>query len=94
MFGGYAVGLRIVFISAVLGCGLFCAAGSPAARAQHVVTDVEAGKLTLDALTATPRPIYRQVAVFRRMHRSNVASRSSHVHYVTYRRRSGRSVHH
>ena len=37
--------------------------GSPplAARAQHVVTEDEAGKLTLEALTAAPRPVYRPI---------------------------------
>lgn len=36
--------------------------GAPGARAQHVVTEAEASKLTLEALTAVPpppRPIYR-----------------------------------
>ncbi len=33
--------------------------------AQHVVTDNEAGKLTLDALTATPAPVYRRVVAYR-----------------------------
>lgn len=32
------------------------------AHAQHVVTDDEAGKLTLDALTATPAPIVHRVS--------------------------------
>ena len=35
---------------------------APAAFAQHVVTENEAGKLTLDALTATPRPVIRHVS--------------------------------
>lgn len=34
---------------------------APRASAQHVVTDDEAGKLTFDALTATPRPIVHRV---------------------------------
>ena len=36
--------------------------GAPGAKAQHVVTEAESGKLTLEALTAVPappRPIYR-----------------------------------
>ena len=38
------------------------AAGLPlAAHAQHVVTEAEASKLTLEALTAAPRPVYRPV---------------------------------
>ncbi len=39
----------------------FALAGGVAtpAFAQHVVTDDEAGKLTLDALTATPAPVHR-----------------------------------
>jgi hypothetical protein len=40
-------------------------AGTAPAFAQHVVTDDEAGKLTLDALTATPRPVYRPVVAYR-----------------------------
>ena len=35
--------------------------GAPGARAQHVVTEAESGKLTLEALTAVPpppRPVY------------------------------------
>ncbi len=35
--------------------------GATPALAQHVVTDYEAGKLTLDALTATPVPVVHHV---------------------------------
>ena len=56
---------------------------SPPAFAQHVVTDTEAGKLTFDALTATPRPIYRPIVAFRRSHHGAYISR------VSYRRRVG-----
>ncbi len=44
---------------AVLGVGLVILATSGVARAQHVVTEAEASKLTLEALTAPPRPVYR-----------------------------------
>ena len=37
------------------------ALGATPALAQHVVTDYEAGKLTLDALTATPIPVVHHV---------------------------------
>lgn len=95
MFGGRAVGLRIAVIAAALGCGIFCALGTSPARAQHIVTDMEAGKLTLDALTATPRPIYRQIMDYRRVHHSGYAPRSVHAHLIAYRRRTGlRSIHH
>ena len=56
---------------------------SPPAFAQHVVTDMEAGKLTFDALTATPRPIYRPIVAFRHVHRGAYISR------VSYRHRGG-----
>ena len=48
------VGFAVALVAVVL--------GSPGARAQHVVTEAEASKLTLEALTAVPappRPIYR-----------------------------------
>lgn len=73
--------LQAVLATAALGCALLIAA--PAAFAQHVVTDVEAGKLTFDALTATPRPVYRPVMALRRVHRGSNFSR------VAYRRRIG-----
>ncbi|MCQ8241170.1 hypothetical protein [Rhizosaccharibacter radicis] len=44
--------------------GLAATAATPA-LAQHVVTDDEAGKLTLESLTATPRPVYRPVVAYR-----------------------------
>ena len=40
------------------------------AHAQHVVTDAEASKLTFDSLVAVPRPVYRPIAAFRRVHRA------------------------
>lgn len=79
--GGPAVSLKAAFVTAALGCALLL--GAAPAFAQHVVTNVEAGKLTFDALTATPRPVYRPIMAVRRLHRSGGISR------VVYRRRSG-----
>ena len=45
------------FLRCALALGM--AAAPLAAKAQHVVTEAEASKLTLEALTAAPRPIYR-----------------------------------
>ena len=73
--------MQAVLTAAALGCALLLTA--PAAFAQHVVTDMEAGKLTLDALTATPRPVYRPIMAFRRVHHAGNISR------VAYRRRAG-----
>ena len=44
-----------------LGFGLVALIGTASmpALAQHVVTEQEAAKLTLEALTAPPRPVYR-----------------------------------
>lgn len=39
----------------------------------HVVTNVEAGKLTLDALTEAPKPVYRPI--YRRYTHSIMATR-------------------
>lgn len=72
---------------------LLTAAAVPAvtssALAQHVVTDDEAGKLTLDALTATPRALVHRVVY--RPTRGGWAQasryRSVHVvHEAAYRR--------
>jgi len=79
--GGPAVSFQAVFAAAALGCAVLMAA--PPACAQHVVTNTEAGKLTFDALTATPRPIYRPIVAFRHIHRGAYISR------VSYRRRAG-----
>ena len=60
--------IRAVVARSLFACFLTIAAGSalaPAAMAQHVVTDNEAGKLTLDALTATPMPVVRHVIAYR-----------------------------
>lgn len=64
---------------------------SASAFAQHVVTDGEAGKLTLDALTATPRAFVHRVVY--RPTRGGWAQenryRSVHaVHEASYRRLS------
>ena len=74
--------LRNVIFGAFLGCGVLLAAAAPQARAQHLVTDNEAAKLTLDALTATPRPvyrpIYRQIMATRRAHRPGYIAHQMH----------------
>ena len=72
------VSLRAALLTAALGVGVVFAADAPQAFAQHVVTDNEAGKLTLDALTAAPRPVYRTVMATRRAHRPGYVSRSMH----------------
>ncbi|MBB2201658.1 hypothetical protein HLH28_08740 [Gluconacetobacter tumulisoli] len=52
----------------VVGTGsLLMAVGTHSARAQHLVTDYEAGRLTLDALTAAPPPV-RHVVYSRPVH--------------------------
>ena len=50
------------------------------ALAQHVVTDYEAGKLTLDALTATPVPVVHHI-VYRMPRYQTVRA----VHATAYR---------
>ena len=78
--------LRIALLTALLGC----AAVSAQAYAQHLVTDTEAAKLTFDSLTAVPRPIYRPVVAFRRVHRPGYVSRAMHGSTASvYRRRIG-----
>ncbi len=56
--------IRSVVARGLFACFLTAAAGTASipALAQHVVTDDEAGKLTLDALTATPRVIVHHAA--------------------------------
>ncbi len=51
--------IRATIAKTLLAAGL--ALGATPAMAQHVVTDYEAGKLTLDALTATPIPVVHHV---------------------------------
>ena len=69
---------RIVFAAALMMSGM------QAAHAQHVVTEAEASKLTLEALTATPpppRPVYR--ATYRPvMSVRYVRGRAVHARYV------------
>ncbi len=78
--------LRTALLAALLGG----AALTSQAYAQHVVTDAEASKLTFDSLTATPRPIYRPVVAFRRMHRPGYVSHAMHASgTAVYRRRIG-----
>lgn len=55
--------IRSVVAKSLFSCFLVAAIGSAApAFAQHVVTDDEAGKLTLDALTAAPRVFVHRAA--------------------------------
>ncbi len=56
--------IRSVVAKSLLGCFLVVAAGTASvpAFAQHVVTDDEASKLTLDALTAAPRVVVHRAA--------------------------------
>ncbi len=80
--------LRAAVARRIFACFLTAAAGSVAAPAfaQHVVTDNEAGKLTLDALTATPRPIFHRV-VYRPARSSWMQSRTrsmSIVHLASF----------
>jgi hypothetical protein len=59
------VTIRAIVAKSLFACFLVAAAGTaatPAAFAQHVVTDNEASKLTLDALTATPRVFVHRIA--------------------------------
>ncbi|WP_428376720.1 hypothetical protein [Lichenicoccus sp.] len=69
--------------------------GERPAAAQHVVTDSEASKLTLDALTAAPRPVYR--SIYRPIYRQAMAMRrlryaggiSRAIHATAYRHHAG-----
>ncbi len=56
--------IRSAVAKGLFGCFLVAAVGTAAvpAFAQHVVTDDEASKLTLDALTAAPRVIVHRAA--------------------------------
>ena len=73
--------------------------GSHAARAQHVVTEQEAGKLTLEALTAAPPPprpayraYYRPAMSLRTVHgrvlRTRMAAWHPAAHRVVHHRRA------
>ncbi len=57
------VAVRATIAKTLLAAGLIASlgAGATPALAQHVVTDYEAGKLTLDALTATPIPVVHHI---------------------------------
>ena len=48
--------MRLGFGGAAAFAFALAVGATPAARAQHVVTEAEAGKLTLEALTAPPPP--------------------------------------
>lgn len=72
------------------------AAVAPAAMAQHVVTDNEAGKLTFDALTATPQPIVHRVMwrPLRSAWSEQIRQRSVHgFHTVAFRREVREPIH-
>ncbi|GAA4494344.1 hypothetical protein [Gluconacetobacter tumulicola] len=56
-----------------LGAGLFLLAATPHSAQAHVVTNDEARRLTLDALTAIPMPV-RHVAYHRDTRAMHVAS--------------------
>ena len=55
--------IRASLAKTLLAAGLapMLALGATPSLAQHVVTDYEAGKLTLDALTATPIPVVHHI---------------------------------
>lgn len=62
---GTFMAIRVSIAKSLVACFLTVAAGTalaPAAFAQHVVTDNEAGKLTFDSLTATPHVFVHRVA--------------------------------
>ena len=67
--------------------------GATPALAQHVVTDYEAGKLTLDALTATPIPVVHHVVYraqrYQTMRAVEVASFRRGIHASTMRHLGG-----
>ncbi len=81
--------LRSIAICALLGIGVVSGLSTFPAKAQHVVTDYEARKLTLDALTAVPRPVYRpvfrpvvrQAMAMRRIRHAGGVSRAMHASY-------------
>ena len=76
--------LRAFAARRLFACFLVAAAGSAMAApafAQHVVTDDEAGKLTLDALTATPRPVVHRV-IYRQVRSSWMQPRSRSIPMV------------
>lgn len=61
------------------------------ARAQHVVTEEEAGKLTLEALTAAPRPVYHS---YRSLTRPAMAMRYAYGHRAGSRHVVAAAYHH
>jgi hypothetical protein len=89
----------------LLGTGMvLTTAGTHSARAQHLVTDNEAGRLTLDALIAAPPPVrhivYRHAAHMSpsSYHGYHVATASSGtrglVHSAVYHPHAGTPVRH
>ena len=89
--------LRRLAFTAALAVGI----APVAAHAQHVVTEAEASKLTLEALTAAPpRPVYRpvyRVAYYRPLYGNRFEHGRSHgwqrlVSRVSYR--TAESGHH
>ncbi|QNT78738.1 hypothetical protein [Entomobacter blattae] len=61
------------------------------ARAEHIVTDYEAGKLTLASLTATPPAVHHS---YRRVHYSRKGAAHQNVVRVAYHGHSSRKLVH
>lgn len=53
----FQVEIRKIALCVVGTATLLMTVGTHSAQAQHLVTDYEAGRLTLDALTAAPPPV-------------------------------------
>jgi hypothetical protein len=82
--------VRSAFARILLVCVLAGGVATPA-LAQHVVTDNEAGKLTLDALTATPAPVFHR-AVYRPTHYAYARVAYGRHAMVGYRQAAVRTV--
>ncbi len=77
---------RFLAVAGITVAALGAGAAVRPAEAQHVVTEGEAGKLSFDALTATPARHYvRQVQYYR--HRRYLPPPRRHHHYVPPRYR-------
>ena len=83
--------IRASLAKTLLAAGL--ALGATPALAQHVVTDYEAGKLTLDALTATPIPVVHHIVYraprYQTMRAVEAASYRRGIHASTMRHLGG-----
>ena len=79
-------GLIRTATAAALALGLMAGVATvTTASAQHVVTESEAGKLSFDALTASPARAYVHQAQYYR-HRRYVPHYRRHHHFRGYRR--------